>query len=259
MLAGPVPAPCFEFIRTVYQQRARLKQQGNAAEKALKLGLNSCYGKLAQGFGASGNLPRFQSYYWAGQVTARTRARMLEAAVASRLPVMLSTDGIFAVSTRVRASQRPALGTWEGGQVRDLFCIQPGVYHAHKPTGEVRRSRGFRSREMDWAELRAGYASHGLDHVQVFESRRFIGLGVSLARNRPDVWRTWSEDGRSLCLYPDRKRVRVQPDGTWHHPLHPFRGPIDSEPYTPKQDLYDDPTPAKIENMIADDQPDAGD
>jgi len=261
-LVGGAASPGFEFIRDTYRQRAALKRQGSAAEKALKLGLNSCYGKLAQGFGASGKLPRFQSYYWAGQITARTRARLLEAAVSSTRPVMLSTDGIYAERTRIRGTRASAgLGTWEPGQVRDFFAVQPGVYHAFTPGGEVRKSRGFRSREMDWAELRAGYESHGLDHVQVFSSRRFIGLGVSLARNRPDVWRTWTEDGRSLCLYPDRKRVGVQHDagGGGYIALHPFLGPIDSEPYTPKQDLYDDPTPAKIENMIADDQPDAGD
>jgi hypothetical protein len=249
-------APGFAWVRDTYNQRARLKQAGHPAERALKLALNSCYGKLAQGFGASGKLPRFQSYYWAGQITARTRARMLIAANRSRLPVMISTDGIFAARTQMRGSVRPTLGSWEPGTVKDLFSVQPGVYHGHKPDGEVRRSRGFRSVEMDWEQLRQGYADHGLDHVQVFQSRRFIGIGVSLARNRPDVWRTWVQDGRSLCLFPDRKRVGERQG--YHHPLLPFDGPIQSEPYTPKQSLYDDPTPAKIENMIADDQTDGG-
>lgn len=254
LLVGHNPAPCFGFIEPTYRLRARLKEQGQAAEKALKLGLNSCYGKLAQGFGASGSAPRFQSYYWAGRITATTRARMLLAAHNCRDPVMISTDGLFALAGGPKAARVPRLGTWEGGTVQSLFSVQPGVYHAYRGDGEVRRSRGFRSSELDWEELRAGYEAHGLDHVQVFSSRRFIGIGVAFARRDPACWRTWPDSGRSLCIYPDRKRVGAA-TGRGGIALWPFSGPIDSEPYTPKQDLYDDPTPAKLENMIADDQP----
>jgi hypothetical protein len=244
----------FGWVDGVYQERARLKRRGHPAEKALKLALNSCYGKLAQGYSASVNnsLPRWQSYWWAGAITAATRARMVTAAHSARGPVMIATDGIYAGRVpAARPRDRGGLGTWEGSLVTQLFSAQPGVYHAD---GGIVRSRGFRASEMDWDELRDGYERHGLDHVQSFQSRRFIGLGVALQRGL-GVWRTWTEETRSLCLYPDRKVVMAS-DQRGYHLLAPYPGPIDSEPYAPKSSLYDDPTPAQIENMIADDQPD---
>src|SRR5205823_4313064 len=82
--------------REIYAERARLKQSGHGGEKVLKLGLNSIYGKLAQGLGYKGKAPPYQSYLWAGMITAGTRAQILNlATLAPEGLVMVATDGIF--------------------------------------------------------------------------------------------------------------------------------------------------------------------
>jgi DNA polymerase type B, organellar and viral len=248
------PGQPFEWIPAVYQHRARLKARGDAAEKALKLGLNSVYGKLAQGYGHGP--PPFQSYWWAGHITAATRARMLALAHRSRGVVMISTDGLFAVAPGVRGSSRPTLGSWEPDSVSEFFAAQPGVYHGLRDGRPLVKSRGFFAKDVDYDQLRQVWREDGPDGVYHYASRRFIGARVALHRNRLDLWRQWVEEQRAITLEPTRKiwtDSGISSSGTVS--LFPPPGPIASRPYTPKQSLYDDPQDRDLENMIGDDQP----
>lgn len=247
----------FTWIAETYKHRAALKAAGDPAEKALKLGMNSVYGKLAQGYSVSAR-PPFQNYWWAGHITAVCRSRMLELAHRSRLPVMIATDGLYCARAGVKGSGRPTLGSWEPGEVAEFFCAQPGVYYGVKDGHELVKSRGFFAKEVDYGELRAGWERDGYEYVHHYTSRRFIGLKVALARNRLDLWRQWCDERRSITLLPDRKVIRSQTErdpATGMVLLFPPDGPLVSRPYTPKQSLYDDPTDAQLENMVADDQP----
>lgn len=222
----------FGWIPEVYAERARLKKEGRAAEKVVKLGLNSVYGKLAQGKGF-GSRPRWQSYMWAGAITSSTRAKMLVATGRIRGPIMISTDGIFARAHTVREGSR--LGAWELGQIHDMLCAQPGVYAGASPDGrEVVKSRGFFAREVDYDALAQGYRAEGINYVHHYQSTRFVGLGSALHRGRMELWRAWCTERRTLTLHPQRKRI--DPDG-----ISPWPGHVDSEPYTPKGDLFDTP------------------
>lgn len=244
----------FDWVPKLYAHRAVLKSRGDPAEKALKLGLNSVYGKLAQGFGHG--QPPFQSYWWAGMITAATRARMLELAHKSKHPCMISTDGLFAWRPGTRGSTRATLGSWEPDRVDNLFCAQPGVYRGWKGDREIVKSRGFFAREVDYGELHDAWRDGGSDASYSYSSRRFIGLRVALHRNRLDLWRQWVDERRTLSLEPERKVVTGE-----RHPqtgmllLYPPYEVITSVPYRPKQSLYDDPTDDDLENMISDDQP----
>lgn len=241
----------FQFIPELFRHRARLKQQGNPAEKAIKLGLNSVYGKLAQGYG---HRP-FQSYWWAGYITAATRARMLQLAAKSRGVIMVSTDGLFATNPGTRGSAKPVLGSWEPDTVKNLFAAQPGVYSGIRQSGTpMVKSRGFFASEVDYGELQRLWETHGPDAVYHYTSRRFIGLRVALHRKDPSVWRQWVEENRTINLHPERKYIGDRRhDGMLQ--LDPLNGPLESLPYTPKESLYDDPTDEQLENMVADDQP----
>lgn len=221
----------FSWVPDLYRRRQRFKREGRAAEKMVKLGLNSLYGKLAQGYGHNAR-PRYQSYFWAGYVTAATRARVLQAAAGATDPVMIATDGIFARSFgKLGPSQ--GLGNWERGEVDKLFAAQPGVYEA-RADGEVKhKSRGFFAREIDYAELQEGWELEGPDFAYHYESTRFNGLGASLMRKDFSVWRRWVTERRSILLWPERKIA--QPDGR----LLPFPTRLTSEPYKPKVSLID--------------------
>lgn len=249
----------FEWIPEIYEQRKRFKQEGSYAEKALKLGLNSVYGKTAQGYGFGGK-PPFQSYYWAGFITSYTRARVLSRLMVDKHPIMCATDGIVTGlhvgdggSLQIPTSEPDELGSWERDTYAKIATIQPGVYIAEDSQGRrMVKSRGFFARDVDYDALVDDFIKdpQGCYH---FDSRRFIGLKVALRRKDFTVWRTWPNERRSIAFEIQNKRSVVQDDGRVL--LYPVSGPYTSLPYVPKQSLYDDPTDAMLENMVRDDQP----
>jgi hypothetical protein len=242
----------FEWIEDVYAHRARFKAEGNYGEKALKLGLNSIYGKFAQGYGF-GRKPPFQSYYWAGFITAFTRARALYMLALARSPVMIATDGIVCeeLSERLDIDTSPAIGEWELADYERVATIQPGVYIAERNGDRMVKSRGFFARDVDYDQMLEDFQRDTLSCYH-FKSRRFIGLKVALHRKDFGVWRQWVTERRSISFEINNKQ-RVERDGKVL--LYPLAGPYSSLAYEPKQSLYDDPSDDKLENMVRDDQP----
>lgn len=229
----------FGFIRTEYDHRRELKAKGHPAEKVLKLGLNAIYGKLAQGHGWNGELPTYQSFFWAGEITAATRARLLD--IASLAPyelLMIATDGIFFTQPAPDIVTAPGvLGGLERSELSDVFIAQPGVYGGVTEDGErIAKSRGFFAREIDFEALTSGWREKGSLYVAEYPSRRFVGLGASLARSDMSLWRTWHESSRSLSLYPNRKFIELSTETIGVPVVHcpaEFDDTL-SERYTPK-------------------------
>lgn len=239
------------WIADVYEHRKQFKREGNYAEKALKLGLNSVYGKMAQGYGF-GKRPPFQSYYWAGFITAATRARALDAMHTLPDPVMIATDGIVSGYVPPPADDTGNIGTWEYSRYDRIATIQPGVYVAEQDGERIVKSRGFFARDVDYDAMIERFYDDPLSAYH-FKSRRFIGLKVALHRTDRTLWRKWIEERRSIAFEINNKERRETDDGRVL--LYPVRGPYDSLPYVPKQSLYDDPTDEQLENMVRDDQP----
>lgn len=270
----------FDFVRDYYRKRLEAKQAGLASEKAFKLGLNSLYGKLAQGIAQHG-IPPFRSLFWAGRVTAGTRAKMLDAA--SLFPhgvVSVATDGIvFSGDPGIEESTE--LGGWERTDYAEIFAAQSGIYSARAVDGkETQRTRGFFLKEVDFDDLRRGWQSDGIFYTQknvcecghahgnsvrcptcdckkLVLRRRFIGLGAALMRTDFSVWRTWQEQDRILRLHSSRKFYDHETTARVMR-LHPptFGSILDSEPYEPKShtlplteemrdliELHDQPAP----------------
>lgn len=220
----------FNWIAPLFAERKRLKEEGRAAEKVVKLGLNSIYGKLAQGYGFNSR-PDWQCYFWAGYITAATRAKVLSAAVRSKGVIMISTDGVFCKQPGVKPGSD--LGGWEFGAVDELFAAQAGVYQGITPEQEILKSRGFFAQEVDYDELREGWETEGANYIHHYDSTRFIGLGVALMRKDFGVWRQWVTERRALILNPERKQLGD--NGI----LTPYPGPLESEPYVPKLTLIE--------------------
>lgn len=224
------------FIAEVYEQRRQLKREGNPSEKVLKLGINSVYGKLAQGASRKLTGPPFQDYFWAGYITAHTRARMLSAIAASPSPIAVATDGLIVAGQEPALDVGPGLGQWERTRYRNLFVAQPGMYYAHASRRRVKRSRGFFTREIDFPALRRTWLEDGPDGMQRCKTTRFVGLGTALLRNDFDVWRTWETGVRKLSLYSARKYYAPLDAGRPARVLYPpfNAGPGLSEVYVPK-------------------------
>lgn len=229
----------FSFIPETYDHRANLKREKHAGEKVLKLGLNSIYGKLAQGAGYQGKPPLFQSFFWAGAITAGTRSRVLEIAN-TRIDdlIMIATDGIFFKSDP-ELELTGGLGGLEVSLMEDMFVAQAGVYQATVEDDEgpeiYARSRGFFTREIDFDDLRKGFKEHGIAYEGEYESERFLGLGSSLISKRTEKWRQWNRSTRGLSLHPSRKFVKDYAPSSVVELVPPmFDDPERSEQYKPK-------------------------
>jgi len=226
----------FDFIPELFAYRRELKDAGHGGEKVIKLGLNSLYGKLAQGVGFGGKRPPFQSYYWAGLITASTRARVLR--LAAQAPddlVMVATDGIF-FRRPIDVELSNQLGGLELSIMHDVFVAQPGVYSATVDGETFGRSRGFFSREIDFDALRLGFQTAGPHYTGKYESTRFVGIGSALLTKSLNDWRTWRTSERKLSLYPSRKFIENDAGSTnpvRHTP--PYCDPdLISAPYRPR-------------------------
>jgi hypothetical protein len=226
----------FYFVPLLAAEKVKYKRKGHGGEKILKLGLNAMYGKLAQGKGYKDTIPPYQSFFWAGEITARTRARMLELAhLSPENVVMIATDGIFyKEDPRVRFTDE--LGGLDKTILSDCFTAQPGVYRAFTDDGtEIRKSRGFFAKEIDFEQLEQGFTEQGPYFIGNYLSTRFVGLGTALMSKDMGHWRSWQKKTRKLTLHPSVKRLLdSESRPVLHLPPILSEPVVPSAPYTPK-------------------------
>jgi hypothetical protein len=239
------PTLPFEFVHEYYAERERAKREGDAAEKAYKLALNSLYGKLAQGYGYEGKRPPFQSYYWAGFITATTRARMLGLLKKGEKydPIYIATDSAcFKGNPDFPTGSN--LGGLEAGIWRDLFVIQNGIYHGQNADGEYARSRGFFLRDLDFDTIRSEWERSGFLGEYAHDSRRFIGIGTALSRKDFSVWQQWVEVPKRLTfsVRPKKWYAGNTPSEARLELLYPptMNTELRSELYVPKRSRLDE-------------------
>jgi hypothetical protein len=147
----------FSKIPEYYVERLRIGKEGPGI--VLKLGPNSCYGKLAQSVG----MAPFNSWVWAGLITSGTRAQCLELLALhkdrSNL-LMVATDGIKTRERLVTPTPRNTgtfdtidehgkkvykpLGGWEEKEEpKGVFIARPGIYFPMAPTlDELKEVKG---------------------------------------------------------------------------------------------------------------------
>jgi len=151
----------FKRMPEFYRERVRLGKEGPGI--VLKLGANSCYGKIAQSVGNA----VFNSWIWAGLITSGTRAQSLDVLALHQDRanlLMVATDGIY-TREDIQCPKPRDTGTWElidseaeyakrllknpnadrmvrkplGGWERKVvpqgvFCARPGIYFPLNPT-----------------------------------------------------------------------------------------------------------------------------
>jgi hypothetical protein len=138
---GRVNQGPFDFVRDRFAQRRTIKEEADRAgrydirEKAIKLSLNSIYGKLAQSVGGDGEAPSVANPYYAAATTAYCRRRLIEAALVDpHAIVFFATDGIVSTRplnglARVRKHGDVVdLGDWEYFEADSGLFVMPGVY-----------------------------------------------------------------------------------------------------------------------------------
>lgn len=210
----------FAWVQEIYDKRKQWKREGNQAELALKLTLNSLYGKMAQrvGWNEKKNLPpRWHQLEWAGWVTSYTRAALYEKIrEAGNGIVGVETDGIY-TTTDLGIEDSQQLGGWEVKQYDEIIYIQSGFYWLRSGKKWTTKVRGFDPGSISLESVR-----EYLKTIEPGESRwpelvgtttRFVGLGSALARKSPKLHHCrWDQNTpRTLTPGADGKRVHFSP------------------------------------------------
>lgn len=202
----------FAFIDDMYKQRARLKAEKVGAQLALKLCLNSLYGKMAQraGWERTGEAPTWHQLEWAGFVTAFTRAMLYQ--VMRKIPadqlIAVETDGIYTTATpeSLGISHSTELGGWEVSRYDEMVYLQSGVYAIRNGDDWKCKYRGLDKGSLS-AEDIVNHSKNLVAHEEwpplVGTTTRFIGYRAALQRQQDDcgpakahhcVWSTGPKD-----------------------------------------------------------------
>lgn len=231
----------FDFIRDYYARRREYKRSGDPRHIVVKLGLNSLYGKTAQGVGWRDSVPAYRSYAWAGLITATTQAALLRAALQKPAAVIaFATDGLYSREP-LDVPTGSALGEWEYTTYDRMVVFQPGLYILTENGVDQHRTRGYAPRELDWDELCRRWRQGQCFATYDFTVNRFLTLGVAIQEHRFRQWRRWVDESRTLNLRPAsgfpgdpvaEHAIRWLPDFT-------VKGCEISQPYTPKRTQYD--------------------
>lgn len=221
----------FAFIEDLFQQRKALKKAGNMAQMAIKLGLNSMYGKLAQQVGAEiradGSIkrPSFFSLAWAGYITAATRAQLLEAALQHESSVIaFQTDCVLSTQP-LTLDCGDNLGQWEASTYINGTFAQSGIYWMTDSQGKTKnKTRGFDKEQrnedtfLDFITRdRVETAYREKQDSVTFRKTHFVRMGEALSRGL-EHWCTWETVPKKLKLHPQGTKRDMIPGqkGLWY-------------------------------------------
>lgn len=213
----------FEFVREMYDRRREWKLKGISAEKALKLALNSMYGKMAQRIGGQYRngkmeIPTWHQLEWAGYVTSVTRAKIYNAIAKDPSNVIATeTDAIF-TTMPLSLALSGNLGEWELSKFDNITYIQSGFYYAEQGGKLTSKYRGL-DKDRQTGEPKGLPYRQVLDYLSIpgrfggpmpplsGVTSRYIGLGIGLATSA--TWRSWETNTRNVDLGGSGKRIHI--------------------------------------------------
>lgn len=211
----------FGWVHNLYTLRRDLKRAGDSGgvEKAIKLGINSLYGRLAQQRGYrparqtlknpygngdeelidndTASIPPYYNAAAAGYITAACRAKLWRAAMQRPEAILtLATDGIYSTQA-LELELGDGLGEWEYTCYENAtwLGVQPGFYFIRDQSGRwYAMTRGLPRTDRDWQRHVQNLVEkilHGWAYEQteiVVEGKRMVSLKSALA-NR-NLWPT---------------------------------------------------------------------
>lgn len=194
--------PWRDVLLNLYEQRQILKRNGNPAELAVKLAINSLYGKMAQRVGwneTTKEPPRSHTLCIAGYATAYCRAMIYR--VVAQIPVgslvAIETDAVYVTvnpnQIKLPTGMGNELGQWGLDRVYDEFMyVQSGVYAAMQDGKWAKlKTRGFSAALVSPDELSFYLKSltprQKWQPMQIEEmTNDFIGLGLAILQAGSD-------------------------------------------------------------------------
>lgn len=205
----------FKWVEEVYQLRNILGK--GTKGYAVKLAINSLYGKTAQSIGAA----PYANPIWAGLITAHSRAKLIDTytSMDRRSIVMLATDAIYSTE-KPEVDEGKELGQWEVKHHNEIFLVQPGVYFIEGaprpktrgvPTIVLQRYEAeFREAFQRWLDtpkptLFSDREPDDFPSVKV-KIHAFIGMKLANAWGRPFDAGKWVDNTREISYNFTRKR-----------------------------------------------------
>ena len=199
----------YDWVAEIYEFRKSLGKSTKGF--ALKLGINSLYGKMAQRLGGA----PYRDMIAAGLTTSYTRAQLMEAYRGKDSEiVMLATDGVFA-TVPLDVEIGAGLGQWESKLRADgMFIVQPGVYWS-PGSDQLPRTRGIpRSAiiaqrsdfERVFDEWCRGDGTDDAPTVKV-PVNHFVGHRLAACRLPPVLAGQWITETREISFDWGKKRA----------------------------------------------------
>ena len=266
----------FAEITQLYLERLKLGKEGKGL--VLKGAVNSCYGKTAQ---SQGHNPPFQSWIWAGMITAGTRAQLLDMMALHRSldsVLWVATDGIYStelvtppppIDTGTMTEHKKPLGGWEMSTIHGgMFAARPGIYFPLMEQGSADdRMKKIRARGVGRASMLQQYqrvidafnakrSSVKMGHVSRFNgAKNTISFGNKSKFKRSKFYGQWTIETVELSFSAYPKRAKRKRDGSLT--LRYFPGQ-ESIPYDPAN-LSMESVTHKIADELIEQQPDGVD
>ncbi|MGH2612537.1 MAG: hypothetical protein ACRDFB_05755, partial [Rhabdochlamydiaceae bacterium] len=202
----------FSFIPDVYSYRLKLKEEGSYVQLAIKLAMNSFYGKVVQKVGYNEytkKKPTYHALTWGGYITSLTRAALFDAANQKPFDtIMFATDAIY-TTKKLDLPCSTKLGDWDYYMYDGITIVQPGVYWVKDKNKWLEKYRGFDPESLHRDKVVSLWQEKQTEYVASLT--RFITLGSALISDRYwNDWRKWITSDRVLDLIPKGKRWEFQ-------------------------------------------------
>jgi hypothetical protein len=211
----------FYWVNEMYQKRREWKRKGLASQLALKLCMNSLYGKMAQRVGwdeEKRKPPTWHQLEWAGWVTSNTRAMLWD--VMSRIPtekiIAVETDGLYTTMhpDELGIQHSEELGGWDVSTYDEILYVQSGMAWLRKGDTWTTKRRGLDARTFALSDCidYLGTLEAGSEWKPFLgETTRFIGVGAALNSNAPFKVRhcVWETKIREIKPGQGGKRVHI--------------------------------------------------
>lgn len=181
---GDITYPFHHLIEDTFRYRKELKKKGDSANVAVKLILNSLYGKFAQTVGNN----RYYSPIWAGLITSHCRAQLMS--VLSDDVILVMTDSVWSKAP-LPVEDSSELGGWEKGDETRLVVCGAGLYKAiHADGTEGIYQRGFdKTNNLDLEGIVKRWLTGDDLYTPEFKIKRFVGMGLASITSYP--WAEW--------------------------------------------------------------------
>jgi hypothetical protein len=208
----------FGWLAENYELRRQYKAAGNQAQYALKLQMNSMYGKMAQRVGWNeehNTAPKWHQLEWAGWVVSYCRAMVFQASLlAGPGLVAYETDAVFSTNPidfrkgTQGYTEGNGLGNWEATTFDDFIYLQSGCRFGLVNGEWQAKYRGFDKGSITVDEVLRVLDKDPNEWEVTGTTTRFIGAKQAMHTDWTK-WRTFDTTERTLRIGGEGKRQHM--------------------------------------------------